>query len=46
MILNADIRKEGNSKVSYLGFGHRKLEKEEWIKCNVRRREEMIRIRA
>ena len=29
MILNADIRKEGNSKINNLGFWHRKLEKEQ-----------------
>ena len=45
MILNADIRK-GNSKTNNLGFWHRKLEKEKWIKCNARRIKEIIRIRA
>lgn len=44
--LIAFIRKEKRSKISNLSCYHRKLEKEEQIKYQVRRRKEIIKIRA
>ena len=44
--LNGYIRKEDRSKISYLSFHFRKLEKAEQIKFKVSRKKDIIKIRA
>lgn len=46
MALNAWIRKEEISKISYLSFNLRKLEKEKQINLKISKRKEITKIKA